>query len=275
MFVATHNSCAAGSKDMQGIAGKVAIVTGGSSGIGLETARALGRAGAKVAVVGRGKERGEAAERALREEGVEALYVQADMGRGEDVKRMVETVLGRWDRLDFAVNNAALGDMKMAPLAELSEEEFDRVMGVSLKGVWLCMKYELPAMVRGGGGAIVNVSSINGLAATPMGAAYTAAKHGLHGLSKTAALEYAKQGVRVNVVCPGAHRTPMLEGVFEQMSPGAPEKAEAQYYLPRIPMGRLGKPEEAGRVIAWLLSDGASYVNGTVMTVDGGIMAGL
>lgn len=260
---------------MQGIAGKVAIVTGGSSGIGLATARELGRAGAKVAVVGRTRERGEAAERALREEGVEALYVQADMGRGEDVKRMVETVVHRWDRLDLAVNNAALGDMQLAPLTELSEEEFDRVLGVDLKGVWLCMKYELPVMVRGGGGAIVNVSSINGLTGTPMAAAYAAAKHGMHGLSKTAAMEFASKGVRVNVVCPGAHRTPMLEGLLERISPGEPEKAEAQYYLPRIPMGRLGRPEEAGRVITWLLSEGASYVNGSVMTVDGGVMAGL
>jgi NAD(P)-dependent dehydrogenase (short-subunit alcohol dehydrogenase family) len=228
-----------------------------------------------VAIAGRTKERGEAAERALREEGVEALYIQADMGRGEDVRRMVETVLGKWDRLDLAVNNAALGDMQLAPLTELSEEEFDRVLGVDLKGVWLCMKYEIPAMVRAGAGAIVNVSSINGLSGTPMAAPYAAAKHGMHGLSKTAAMEFARQGIRVNVVCPGAHRTPMLEGMFERISPGAPEKAETQYYLPRIPMGRLGKPEEAGRVIAWLLSDGASYVNGCVMTVDGGVMAGL
>jgi NAD(P)-dependent dehydrogenase (short-subunit alcohol dehydrogenase family) len=260
---------------MKGFAGKVALVTGGSSGIGLAAARELGRAGAKVALVGRTRERGEAAERALREEGVEALYVQADMGRGEDVRRMMEAVLGTWERLDLAVNNAALGDMMLAPLTELPEEEFDRVMGVDLKGVWLCMKYEIPAMVRAGGGAIVNVSSINGLSGTPMAAAYAAAKHGMHGLSKTAAMEFARQGIRVNVVCPGAHRTPMLEGILERMSPGEPGKAEEQYYLPRIPMGRIGRPEECGKAIAWLLSDDASYVNGCVMTVDGGVMAGL
>ncbi|AKI98620.1 NAD(P)-dependent dehydrogenase (short-subunit alcohol dehydrogenase family) [Archangium gephyra] len=260
---------------MKGLAGKVALVTGGSSGIGLAAARELGRAGAKVALVGRGRERGEAAERALREEGVEALYVQADMGRSEDVKRMVEAVVGRWDRLDVAVNNAALGDMLLAPLTELPEEEFDRVLGVDLKGVWLCMKYEIPAMLKGGRGAIVNVSSINGLAGTPMGSAYTAAKHGMHGLSKTAAMEFGRQGIRVNVVCPGAHRTPMLEAMFEKITPGEPRKAEEQYYLPRIPMGRIGEPEECGKAIAWLLSEEASYVNGCVMTVDGGIMAGL
>jgi len=260
---------------MKGLAGKVALVTGGSSGIGLAAARELGKGGAKVALVGRGRERGEAAERALREEGVEALYVQADMGRGEDVRRMVEEVLGRWDRLDVAVNNAALGDMLLAPLTELPEEEFDRVMGVDLKGVWLCMKYEIPAMLRGGRGAIVNVSSINGLSGTPMAAAYAAAKHGMHGLSKTAAMEFGGKGVRVNVVCPGAHRTPMLEGMFEKLSPGEPRKAEEQYYVPRIPMGRIGEPEECGKAIAWLLSEEASYVNGCVLTVDGGVMAGL
>jgi NAD(P)-dependent dehydrogenase (short-subunit alcohol dehydrogenase family) len=260
---------------MQGISGKVALVTGGSSGIGLAAARELGRAGAKVAIAARNPERGEAAARALRDEGLEALYVQADMARGEDIRRMVETVVGRWDRLDLAVNNAALADMAMAPLTELPEEEFDRILGVDLKGVWLCMKYEIPAMLRAGGGAIVNVSSINGLAGTPMAAAYAAAKHGMHGLSKTAAMEFARQGIRVNVVCPGPHRTPMLEGLFAKMSPEDPRKAEQQYYVPRIPMGRIGEPEEAGRVIAWLLSDGASYVNGSVLTVDGGIMAGL
>jgi NAD(P)-dependent dehydrogenase (short-subunit alcohol dehydrogenase family) len=260
---------------MQGIKGKVALVTGGSSGIGLAAARELGRAGARVAIAARNPERGEAAARALREEGLDVLYVQADMARGDDIRRMVETVVGKWERLDLAVNNAALGDIVMAPLTELSEEEFDRVLGVNLKGVWLCMKYEIPAMLRAGGGAVVNVSSINGLAGMPMGSTYVTAKHGLHGLSKSAALEFARQGVRVNVVCPGAHRTPMLEGHFEKLSPEDPRKAEEQHYLPRIPMGRLGEPEEAGKVIAWLLSDGASYVNGSVMTVDGGVMAGL
>ncbi|WNG21243.1 SDR family NAD(P)-dependent oxidoreductase [Cystobacter fuscus] len=260
---------------MKGLTGKVALVTGGSSGIGLAAARELGRAGAKVALVGRGKERGEAAARALREEGLEALYVPADMGRSEDIRRMVGTVVEKWGRLDVAVNNAALADMMLVPLTELPEEEFDRILGVDLKGVWLCMKYEIPEMLRAGGGAIVNVSSINGLAGTPMGSAYTAAKHGMHGLSKTAAMEFARQGIRVNVVCPGAHRTPMLETLLEKMSPGDPKKAEEQYYLARIPMGRLGAPEECGRAITWLLSEEASYVNGCVMTVDGGVMAGL
>lgn len=259
---------------MNGLSGKVALVTGGSSGIGLATARVLCRAGTKVAISARDPVRGEAAAQALRKEGSEALFVPADVSRGQDVLRLVEIVLERWGRLDLAVNNASLADMRLAPTAELSEEEFDRVVAVSLKGVWLCMKHELPAMVRGGGGAIVNVSSVNGLAGTPMAAAYCAAKHGVHGLSRTAAMEYGGQGVRVNVVCPGAHRTPMLEGVFAKISPEAPDKAEA-LYCARIPQGRLGDPEAAGRAIAWLLSADASYVNGGILTVDGGMAAGL
>jgi NAD(P)-dependent dehydrogenase (short-subunit alcohol dehydrogenase family) len=259
---------------MNGITGKSALVTGGSSGIGLETARALCRAGAKVAIASRGAERGEAAAQALRAEGGEAVFISTDVSRAQDVHRLVEGVLERWGRLDLAVNNASLADLMLAPTAQLSEEEFDRVIAVSLKGVWLCMKHELTAMLRGGGGAIVNVSSVNGLSGTPMAAAYCAAKHGVHGLSRTAALEYGGQGIRVNVVCPGAHRTPMLEGVFSRISPGEPEKAEAMYRS-RIPMGRLGAPEEAARAILWLLSAEASYVNGGILPVDGGLGAGL
>ena len=259
---------------MNGLSGKIALVTGGSSGIGLATARVLCRAGTKVAIAARDPARGEAAVQSLRKEGGEALFVSADVSRGQDVLRLVEAVLGHWGRLDLAVNNASLGDMRLAPTAELSEEEFDRIVAVSLKGVWLCMKHELPAMLRGGGGAIVNVSSVNGLAGTPMASAYCAAKHGVHGLSRTAAVEYGGQGVRVNVVCPGAHRTPMLEGVFARISPEAPDKAEALYRA-RIPQGRLGDPEETARAIAWLLSADASYVNGGILTVDGGLAAGL
>jgi NAD(P)-dependent dehydrogenase (short-subunit alcohol dehydrogenase family) len=261
---------------MRGLAGKVALVTGGSAGIGLATARVLGAAGARVALAARNPERGLAAEKALREAGVDACFVQADMARGEDIRRMVEQVVERWGGLDVAVNNAAFGDLTLAPTADLSEEEFDQTLGVNLKGVWLCLKYELPAMLRGGkGGAIVNVSSVNGLSGTPMASLYCASKHAVHGLSKSAAMEYARQGVRVNVVCPGAHRTPMLERLFERMAPGEPKKAEETYYNPRIPMGRIAEPEETGRAIAWLLSDEASYVTGAVLTVDGGALAGL
>lgn len=135
------------------------------------------------------------------------------------------------------------------------------------------MKYELTAMMAAGGGSIVNVSSINGLSATPQAGAYCAAKHGLHGLTKTAAVEYAAQGIRVNAVCPGAHLTPMLEVVFDRLAPGAPDQAAAMYRA-RIPMNRIGDPAECARAIAWLLSDAASYVTGAVLTVDGGLALG-
>ncbi|QSQ24130.1 glucose 1-dehydrogenase [Pyxidicoccus parkwayensis] len=256
---------------MRGIEGRVAVVTGGSSGIGLATAKLLCAEGAKVLIASRGEARGLAAERELRDAGGEALFVQTDVTRADEVRRMVDAALQRWGRLDLAVNNAAIGDITYAPTAELSEEEFDRTLAVCLKGVWLCLKYQLPVMMNGG--AVVNVSSTTGLAGKPLGSFYCAAKHGVHGLTQSAALEYAAQRVRLNVLCPGPHRTPMLEGVFKKVSPGAPEKA-AKYMSSRVPLGRIGDPEESARAIVWLLSDEASYVTGAVLAVDGGITAG-
>lgn len=253
--------------------GKVTIITGGSSGIGLATARRLCREGGKVVIAARNEARGREAERALREEGGEARFVPCDVARGEDVRRLVDTTVELYGRLDAAVNNAALGDITLVPTCELSEEEFDRTLAVDLKGVWLCLKYQIPAMLRVGKGSIVNVSSVNGMLPTPMAAAYVTAKHGLHGLSRTAALEYAAQGIRVNVVCPGAHKTPMLEGLFEKMSPGNQAAAEAAYAA-RIPVRRVGDPAESAEAICWLLSDAASYVTGSIMAVDGGLTAG-
>ena len=251
-------------------AGKIAIVMGGTSGIGLATARVLVDSGARVVVAGRDRERGE---RAARELGGRAHYVQADVALATDVAAAVHAAVSRWGRLDWAVNAAALGDLRPARVADIAEDDWDRTIAADLKGAWLCLKHEIAAMTQTGGGAIVNVSSVNGLSGTPTAAAYCAAKHGMHGLSKTAAMEYAAEGIRVNVVCPGAHRTPMLQGVFEIMKPGAPEQAEALYRA-RIPAGRIGEPVECARAIAWLLSDAASYVNGAVLTVDGALAAG-
>jgi NAD(P)-dependent dehydrogenase (short-subunit alcohol dehydrogenase family) len=248
----------------------VAVVMGGTSGIGLATARALIGAGARVVVAGRDVDKGA---RACRELGGAACFVRADVAESTQVAEVIRTAIGRWGGLDWAVNAAALGDFRPAPTADITEEEWDLRLGVDLKGVWLCMKHELSAMVERGRGAIVNVSSLNGLSGTPSAAAYCAAKHGLHGLSKTAAIEYAARGIRVNVICPGAHRTPMLEGVFRAINPVAPEEAEAMMRA-RIPAGRIGEPEECARAIVWLLSDAASYVNGAVLNVDGGMSAG-
>ena len=246
---------------------KVAVVVGGTSGIGLATARLLIDAGARVAIAGRDADKGA---RAVRELGERAHYVRADVASAAQVAAVIDDAVTRWGRLDWAVNAAALAELRRAATADITEDEWDRTIAADLKGVWLAMKYELPAIIRAGGGAIVNVSSVNGLSATPMGAAYCVAKHGLHGLSKTAALEYAAHGVRINVVCPGATLTPMLQGVFETVSPGAPDKA-AEMFRALIPAGRIGDPVECARAIVWLLSDAASYVTGAVLTVDGGL----
>ena len=249
---------------------RMAFIMGGTSGIGLATARLLIEAGAHVAIAGRNPDRGANAARDL---GGNAHYIQADASNARDVAAAVDAVVSRAGRLDWAVNAAALADFRPAATADITDEEWNRTIAADLTGVWLSMKYELQAMANSGRGSIVNVSSVNGLSATPLAAAYCAAKHALHGLSKTAALEYAGRGIRVNVVCPGAHLTPMLESVFEKMSPGAPAQAQAAY-ASRIPLGRIGDPVECARAIVWLLSDAASYVTGSVLTVDGGLALG-
>ena len=253
---------------MSGPVNKVAVVFGGTSGIGFATAAELVAQGYRVAIAGRDVARGE---RVARE--IDALFVAADVSRSADVVRVVDTVVARWGRLDVAVNAAALADMRPAPVAEITEDDWHRAIAVDLTGVWLCMRSEIAAMLATGGGAIVNVSSVNGLSGTPMAAADCAAKHGIHGLSKTAAIEYAPRGIRVNVVCPGAHRTPMLERVFETATPGDPARTEAMY-ITHIPAGRIGEPRECARTIVWLVSDAASYVSGAVVTVDGALSAG-
>jgi NAD(P)-dependent dehydrogenase (short-subunit alcohol dehydrogenase family) len=253
-----------------GAPSKVAVVIGGTSGIGLATARLLIDAGARVTIAGRNADRGA---RASQELGEHAHYARMDVASAEQVAATIDDTVRRWGRLDWAVNAAALANVRHARVADITEPEWDQTLAADLKGVWLAMKYELPAMIAAGGGSIVNVSSVNGLSATPMAAAYCVAKHGLHGLSRTAALEYAAQGVRVNVVCPGAHLTPMLQGVFASLVPDAPDQAAAMYRA-RIPMNRIGDPAECARAIAWLLSDAASYVTGAVLTVDGGISLG-
>jgi NAD(P)-dependent dehydrogenase (short-subunit alcohol dehydrogenase family) len=251
--------------------GKVALVTGGSSGIGRATALALAREGASVAIASRGVERGNAVLDELKGFDSKAMFVPADVSQAGDVERLVAAVIDRFGRLDVAVNNAATIEVGVfKPLTEFDEAEFDRHMAANLKSVWLSMKHEIPQMIAQGGGAIVNTSSVTGLGGSPQSAFYAAAKAAVVGLTKSAALEVARQNIRINVLVPGAFATPMLEEVFAHFSPNDRAAAEASYQK-RIPLGRIGRPEEAADVVLWLCSDQANYVTGHSLVVDGGL----
>jgi NAD(P)-dependent dehydrogenase (short-subunit alcohol dehydrogenase family) len=243
--------------------GKVAFVTGAGSGIGRATAVAFARAGADVAVVNLGQEGADEAARQVKEVGQGALAVRADVSRAEDVRRATEETISAFGRLDFAFNNAGTEE-KISATADMEVAEWDRVIGVNLRGVFLGMKYQIPQMLTQGGGAIVNSGSVTGLVGEQGTAAYTASKHGVVGLTKTAALDYAPSNIRINAVCPGATDTPMLRR-FTGATPGSRERM-----LSLEPIGRLAKPEEIASAVVWLCSDGASYVTGHALPVDGG-----
>jgi len=250
--------------------GKVVLITGGSSGIGRAAALAFARDGARVVIASRGRERGEAVLRELEEAGAEAAFVPADVSQADQVEALVRATIERFGRLDCAFNNAAVvGESK--PLADYTDEEFDDAMAFNLKSVWLCMRAELRQMLQQeGGGAIVNTSSVNGLGGAPQASLYAAAKAGILGLTKSAAAEYASWGIRINALVAGAFRTPMLEGVFERISPADPAAVE-EAYSKMVPLGRIGRPEEAAEAVLWLCSDAASYATGLSLIVDGGL----
>ena len=260
---------------MEGLEGKVALVTGGGSGIGRAAALAFAREGARVVVAGRRAKAGEDTVWMVREAGGEALFVRADVSEAGEVEALVEKTVEEYGRLDCAFNNAASGEGVASLTADFGEGEFDRVVGVNLKGVWLCMKHEIRQMLAQDppGGAIVNTSSVNGLGGAPRGALYSATKAGVLALTKSAAQEHAQWGIRVNALVPGAFRTPMLEGVFEKASGGGDARAVEEAYAAQIPLGRIGDPKEAAEVAAWLCSDAASYVTGHSMIADGGLTA--
>jgi NAD(P)-dependent dehydrogenase (short-subunit alcohol dehydrogenase family) len=253
--------------------GKVALVTGASYGIGRATALAFAREGASVAIASRGRERGEAVLEELKASGGEAEFVQADVSRAGDVAGLMTRTLARFGRIDVAVNNAGSIEVGVfKPVAEFEDAEFDQHIAANLKSVWLCMKHEITQMLAQGGGAIVNTSSVTGLGGAPQSAFYSAAKAAVVGLTKSAALEYATRNIRINALVPGAFATPMLETVFERISPADPATAEAMYRK-RIPLGRIGRPEEAADAVLWLCSDQASYVTGHSLIIDGGLTA--
>jgi NAD(P)-dependent dehydrogenase (short-subunit alcohol dehydrogenase family) len=248
--------------------GKVALVTGGGGGIGRAAALAMVREGARVAVADFDAAAARDTVAQINAAGGQAITLTGDVTRAEDVQAMVQDTVTAYGRLDCAFNNAGIAGYQVDSVgqktADWSEEAFDRMIAVNLKGVWLCMKEEIPLMLKQGGGAIVNTASIAGLVGLQTSSAYVAAKHGVIGLTKTAALEYADAKIRVNAVCPGFIQTRMTEGAMQR---------RGDTILAGIPARRLGQPGEIAEMVVWLCSERASYVTGAAYNVDGGWMA--
>lgn len=248
-------------------AGRVALVTGGASGIGREAAIALARRGARVMVADWNEEGAAETAAAIVQAGGEAGSLRADVSQADDTRAMVDAAVARFGRLDVAVNSAGVGGVR-ARTAEYPKDAWDAVLAVNLTGVYLSMKHQIPAMLAWGGGSIVNVSSVAGVLGFPHYAAYSASKHGVIGLTRTAALEYGRAGIRVNAVCPAFTRTPMVDALtagsaeFEQ-------KLEAA-----IPIGRLGTVAEIAEAIVYLCSGAAGFTNGHALVLDGGLSIG-
>lgn len=246
--------------------GKVAIVTGASRGIGATAARAFARAGAAVALAARDEDALASVAEHISVASGRALAVPTDVGDAASVERLVDRTVDAYGRLDIAFNNAAGGGHPPTPLAEVAVEDYESALAISLRGVFLSMKYELAAMLDAGGGAIVNMASTAGVEAVAGLAGYVSSKHGVIGLTKSAALDYAEQGIRINTVAPG----PILTDRLEQ----AGEEAQRRAGL-AMPMRRIGKPEEVASVVVWLCSDAASFITGATLPIDGGKLAGM
>ena len=245
--------------------GKVALVTGGNSGIGKATALLFAEQGARVVIAARRAEEGDATVAEIRRKGGEAIFVPTDVVQAADAEAVVRKTVAEYGRLDCAFNNAGVSGGAL--LHEVTEADWDRMIDVNLKGVWLGMKYQIIQMLSQGGGTIVNDSSVAGLTGYVRSPAYSASKHGVIGLSKSAALQYRDKGIRINVVCPGMIMTPMIERAFA--IPGVED-----WFRSKVP-GRGGNPDEVAQAVTWLCSDAASYLTGVALPVDGGLSSGV
>ena len=247
---------------------KVALITGGSSGIGKATAIAFAKAGAKVAIASRKKSTAEKALKEIEREGTEVIWIETDVADAKQVEKMVSKTMSHFGRLDFAFNNG--GDGGRGGLThEMSEDNWNKTIQGYLTSTWLCMKYQIPVMLKQGKGAIVNNASVDGVRGYPFlfGAAYSAAKHGVIGLTKSAAKEYIQKGIRINAICPGWINTPPVANLMKR------DSKMAKVILQQEPIGRLGTPEEVAELVVWICSDKASFMVGAEVAVDGGYLA--
>jgi A-factor type gamma-butyrolactone 1'-reductase (1S-forming) len=248
------------------LAGRVAVVVGASRGIGLAVSRAFAAAGAAVVLASRDAEELEQAAASIRADGADAVAVPTDVRRADDVAALVTTTEERFGRLDVAFNNAGINGPS-ALLADVAVADFDDVIATNLRGTYLAMKHEIPLMLRGGGGAIVNMSSVGGLTGNRSFSAYIASKHGVTGVTRAAAVEYAAAGVRVNAIAPGVTLTAMVDDWFRQ------DRAERDRLLARVPMARVAELAEIAATVTWLASPAASYITGAIVPIDGGYLA--